>query len=202
MKSRELIWEILSLLIAGAGIGWMVGLSVSHNSQTIITTFLGIIATLIAGLSGLRVSSGGAQKPEDQTTLFGKSKIRRVTAVPLGLVVFGMVVGTSLGVLCRENNLLGFQPGLFYARFSSLPSGEQQGLLKKIFEEKGDLKKIIDGGHLDAVSVNDCAMIRLKTGGDLLAGLRLINDPNVNRALTLCKSNNDYLIVKTLLCPD
>jgi hypothetical protein len=200
MKSRELIWEILSLLIAGAGIGWMVGLSVSHNSQTIITTFLGIIATLIAALSGLRVSPGVAHKPEDQTTLFGK--IRRATAVPLGLVVFGMVVGTSLGVLCRENNLLGFQPALFYARFSSLPPGERQEMLKTIFEDKAAFKNVLNGGHLYAVSLNDCDAIRLKTGSELLAGLQLLNDPNVNRALTICKSDNDYLIVKTLICPD
>jgi hypothetical protein len=200
MKPQKLIWEMLSLLVAGAGIGWMVGLSVSPNSQTIITTFLGIIATLVAALSGLSRSATGEQEQGDQTTLFGK--IRRVTAVPIGIVGLGMVVGSSLGVFCRENNLLGFHPALFYARFSSLPSGEQQELLKKILEGKGDLSEALKGGHLYAVSVSDCDAIRLKTGSDLRAALEQINDAGVNRALTHCKTDNDYLILKALICPD
>lgn len=85
------MWIIFgSLLIVGAGLGWMVGLSVSPVVSIVISAVGTLTATVVAAVMGLQ------DKPKWQ-----------ITPVPLAILVIGLIFGSTLGIRAREFNLLG-----------------------------------------------------------------------------------------------
>lgn len=89
----------LSLMIAGSGIGWLAGLSVSPVVAIMITSVIGAataFTTTLGDWSGkLPKSEGGALSK------------KTLNPVPLSLLVIGIFVGSISGVYARTRNWLG-----------------------------------------------------------------------------------------------
>jgi hypothetical protein len=142
MKPTKPVWEVLCLLVAGYGVGWLLGLSVSPVAQSLLTALLGILTAIIAGLSGLTLPKPALDKDDVAASKTPQSPI--VTAVPFGLVMFGIILGSATGVFCRKNNILGFQPDIFIQRWKALSAVDKQQLrgLPYVFEYIAKLQNL------------------------------------------------------------
>ena len=106
----------LALLLAGLGIGWLAGLSVSPVISVVITSVVGATAAVVGAL-------GGASNEKGQTTT--SSFAVKVSAWPLVWLVAGLVIGSSLGVIARTHNflLLGQNPSLrIWSNYGLVPN--------------------------------------------------------------------------------
>lgn len=99
----SLIAKWISLIIIGFGIGWLAGLSVSPVVSIIITSIIGVSITLASVLSGLK---SGAVQPEGAANTQTSSDWN-ATPVPIALIILGLVIGSILGIVVRNWNLLG-----------------------------------------------------------------------------------------------
>lgn len=90
------------VLVTGLGVGWLVGLSVSPVLSIVITSVTGSAAAIVAALSGL----------EDRTNEIGSEGQHRVwrwnvNPMPLALLMIGILTGSIIGILARNNHWLG-----------------------------------------------------------------------------------------------
>lgn len=115
--------QILSVLVAGLGIGWLSGLSVSPVIATVLASLVGIGGGLVAGL---RASSANS---DDTSTRNGLSA---VTALPAAVLIFGISLGAPLGIVARTHQL--FEP----ARAPVRADKTTQGVLFNITSEYCD----------------------------------------------------------------
>lgn len=83
--------QICGLLIAGIGIGWLAGLSLSPVVATVLAAIMSAVGGAVAGLA----SAGYA--PARQ----------RVNAWPAAILVLGVAIGSPAGILARTHNLFG-----------------------------------------------------------------------------------------------
>jgi hypothetical protein len=83
--------QICALLIAGFGIGWLAGLSLSPVVGTVLGAIVSVVGGVVAGLAS------AANDPARQ----------RVNAWPAALLVLGIAVGSPAGILARSHDLFG-----------------------------------------------------------------------------------------------
>jgi len=80
----------LAIGIAGLGIGWLTGLSLSPVVGTVLTSVLGAVAGAVAGL-----------------TVLDLEKPKHTNPWPVALLVIGIALGSPLGILARTHNTFG-----------------------------------------------------------------------------------------------
>jgi hypothetical protein len=93
---------ITPLLIIGVGIGCLVGLSVSPVVGIVITSVTGSAAAVVSALGSLEDKSAeGDDKPAKRTARW------KVNPWPLAALVVGLLMGSIIGVLARNNHWFG-----------------------------------------------------------------------------------------------
>ena len=110
-KTLAKTFRAFCLLVAGIGVGWLVGLSVSPVIHIVITSLVAFAVSITSALAGLKVNP-------DKDDLSGASSLKRkfqveVDPMPMMLMVVGLALGASLGVYGRTNNWLGPSPSRF-----------------------------------------------------------------------------------------
>lgn len=115
----------LMLLLSGAGIGWLAGLSVSPIIAQILSTILGVLAAVLAVLSGVKWSADQKDAaPYEQGSAPAEKdvlqKISTVSAVPAGVLIIGLVIGSMLGMTARTHDWFGFDPAGETERWTGL----------------------------------------------------------------------------------
>jgi hypothetical protein len=193
--------ETFCLALAGFGVGWLLGMSTTANVHGVITAILGVVSSVVAVLSGLKLSKGSA-KPTSNSP---KSYFPELTAIPLGILMLGIVGGSSIGILSRENNLLGFQPTWFVQRWHAVPEAEQKVFLEAVLKgvNSEQTKQWLTGARLFDLTEGACETLRGNiTGETLRHRLAGLQDERINRALKHCRTDDDLLIIKAYLCGD
>jgi hypothetical protein len=89
------ILNIFALIAIGLSIGWMMGMSVSPVVQTILTSVIAVVVSMLSLLMGV--------PPKTKTP---------VALWPIALFMVTMVLGSAGGVFTRTNDLLGPRPGV------------------------------------------------------------------------------------------
>jgi hypothetical protein len=85
-----------SLIVIGLGVGWLTGLSVSPVVSGVIAALLGIAGGIVTGLRTPKHSrADGSAEPQTP-----------IDARPAALLVVGVVVGATLGILVRTHHVL------------------------------------------------------------------------------------------------
>ena len=83
--------QICALLIAGFGIGWLAGLSLSPVVSTLLAGIMSVVGGVVAGLA-----SAGSEVARP-----------RVNAWPAAILVLGVAMGSPAGIVARSHNLFG-----------------------------------------------------------------------------------------------
>lgn len=190
--------------MSGVGVGWLIGLSASPVVQSLLAAILGILTALVAGLSGLELPKSGK---EEQAGRFSKlAQIPVLTAVPFGLVLVGVIGGSAGGIFCRENDLLGFRPGMYLERWKSISAADREKLIDRLIDKKvvvssHDGAAPVSGSVLESALTSRCDELAGLSGERLRKALDDISDPAVKRALTFAKTDEGYLVIKAMICP-
>lgn len=92
-----------SLVIAGSGLGWMVGLSASSIVSIIIISLIGV-ATIMTVLMNEFSSKTTDLTGENRLIVFGQ---RTISLLPLTYLIIGIILGTIVGIWARTHNWLG-----------------------------------------------------------------------------------------------
>ena len=115
--------QILAILVAGLGIGWLSGLSVSPVIATVLTSLVGIAGGLVAGLRAASSNPGNTNAPDRPSV---------INAIPAAVLILGIAVGAPLGIAARTYQI--FEPADAPARTG--PSA--QGVLFNLTSEHCD----------------------------------------------------------------
>lgn len=116
LSSVLTVFILISLLLSGIGIGWLIGLSVSPVLSIVITSVVGAAAAVIVSR---RDSTNKEKKEEDpkdtkKEEASDKDDIlwlmllkRLISSLALAATIVGIVIGSVLGVKARNENVLG-----------------------------------------------------------------------------------------------
>lgn len=136
IDNRWIGWDLLSVVIIGVGIGWLLGLSVSPVVASIVAVVIAAAATLIATMGGWekresepkkenssnenRVEGAAnptndfppqnvdAQQAQPQSKQPILSRFTRiVTPLPFAMLMVGIVVGSIVGLYARNHSWFG-----------------------------------------------------------------------------------------------
>jgi hypothetical protein len=98
--------------MAGLGIGWLSGLSVSPVIATVLASLLGIAGGLVAGVRASGANSGDKASAD---------RLSAVNAIPAAVLILGIAVGAPLGIVARTHQI--FEPADAPARIDSTAQG-------------------------------------------------------------------------------
>ncbi|GAB4267534.1 MAG: hypothetical protein Kow0092_20920 [Deferrisomatales bacterium] len=91
--------QLLSILVVGAGVGWLAGLSVSPVIATVLASLLGVAGGIVAGARGSAGDAPEATRGEG---------LSRFDARPAAVLVLGIALGAPLGIVARTHRV--FEP--------------------------------------------------------------------------------------------
>ncbi|HEU0204549.1 MAG TPA: hypothetical protein VFR86_29405 [Burkholderiaceae bacterium] len=118
------LMQALSVLTMGLGIGWLVGLSLSPVVGSVIASLLGIVGGVVVGLRSVPGYGTGG-----------------IDARPAALLVLGIAVAATAGLLARTHGLLAPPPTTAAAGMQA-QGGQpaQAGLFSMSLEECAELR--------------------------------------------------------------
>jgi hypothetical protein len=150
----------LSLVITGFGIGWLVGLSVSPVVSVVITSVTGSAAAVIAAMSGIE---GKEDKPEDADKVQTSEFKWNVTPFPIAMLVIGLIVGSTFGILARNHNWMGSGLSSELERWTNAGLDEKE-VIRRLFDSEypstNSTESVPKGSYLFAVSSEECGRLR------------------------------------------
>lgn len=146
---QQKIVGAICLVVSGAGIGWLIGLSMSPVLHIVVAGILTVIAGAVTALTGLKASvpdeaNISEEHPPKESESFVPSTPperlrhrfdrRPVTAVPLACLIMGIVLGSSLGIYGRTQDWLGANPQTLVTkwRITKLPDDQ---IAKRLFDQ-------------------------------------------------------------------
>jgi hypothetical protein len=92
----------IALAVSGIGIGWLVGLSASPVTATVIAALMALVATSVGLIAGLR--------PTEESPLFlpgGAKFVREASAVPVAIVIMSIAAAAPVGIAARAYHWFG-----------------------------------------------------------------------------------------------
>jgi len=95
-------YTVFWLVCIGVCIGWLMGLSITPVIPIVVTSIVGSVAAIVAALSGQQDDNQDSSTANNIPLLK-----RRINPTPLGLLLVGMILGSAVGVLARNQHWLG-----------------------------------------------------------------------------------------------
>lgn len=120
------------MFLSGAGVGWLIGLSVSPVIYIVITSLIAFVVSITSALAGITVDREGTQAESRPAS----KRIPQVEINPLPVMfmVLGLVIGASLGVYARTNNWLGPNPASFVEQWKDTELSKRE-ISRRLFDE-------------------------------------------------------------------
>lgn len=150
---------LFPLLICGIGIGLLVGLSTSPVVHIIVGSAMAIAGGLVGALAGLstamdedsitrdsspnkltqdipdeQIEATSSMKSKPLTNQRSKFEIRKVSAIPLTMLILGLVAGALVGIYVRNYDLLAPDPDDFVRKWQGTGLNSQEIQLR-LFEK-------------------------------------------------------------------
>lgn len=204
------------IALAGLAVGWMVGLSQSPVVGGVISSVLTLVVAVAAIASGITTEGDSPDPNVKRPTV-----LARLNALPAALLVVMVALGSSCGVIARENNLLGSHS----MAHDLLDAGRRAGL-----DEKEIWKRYFDslltaspapsktqaephpspatgprtGAGLNALTENDCERTVALEGENLIFALKPVLNATERKFLDqlATQKEHDALVrqFRDLLC--
>ena len=111
----DFIMPILAFIVIGFGIGWLAGLSISPVVSILLTSVVTLAGGFVGAFSGLNgnVSDG----------------YKKVNPAPLAFLIFGIILGSTIGILVRTHNILGSSGSIVENNQSIVEDKQSRGVL-------------------------------------------------------------------------
>jgi hypothetical protein len=140
----------LYIIIAGVGIGWLIGLSVSPVVSIVITSVTGSVAAIVAALSGVRLETDGTENAENQT----RRPRWKVNAAPVAMLAIGLIAGSTAGIVFRTYDWLSPRTLTVSEEVAQWTSAglQPEVVAKRLLESKNPLSDSSDATQLTDVS--------------------------------------------------
>ncbi len=119
------ILNIISLLLCGSSIGWLIGLSTSPTIQTVIGSLLAIITSILTVLFSLQ---DGQLKDKIS------DKLGVINVFPLAAFLIGLSITATIGIYARTNDWFGVNPQSC-KRKCELKDKDTSGIIKSLYNE-------------------------------------------------------------------
>lgn len=180
----------VAIVVSGAGIGWLLGLSASPVLHIVIASIMAIAGGVVATL---------ANPPgrDDASTM---ARTLGASPAPLALLLAGIAVGSGAGIYARTNEVF-VRPRAVIDRWVNLGL-DRVRVTDALFEQLHPAAT--DGrantGLLFGVSVRDCDFVRLQTGSALRARLETLDRKPLHAALERCSSDECLEALRDLIC--
>lgn len=219
----------VAIFFIGAGVGWLAGLAVSPVVGIIITSVTGSAAAIIAVLAGIDTSerrTSSADKDSDDVNAEKKgvlllSQGPKVSPFPLLLFVLGIVGGSALGILARNNSVLGSGPSIAVDEWVRAglvePDWPREKIVERLFESATLTNTTIDslpaslgwGSVLffQSSAISECKVLlaAAKTADDdfLRGQLESLKDERIAALSSVITSSRDLRnFVEQVLCAE
>lgn len=123
MKNRVSLW----MLLCGAVVGWLTGLSVSPVVGVVITTVIGILVGAAGTFAGISQEIGSENR----------KRLRYEDFAPIGLLLVGIAIGSVVGVSARTHSWLSPTIDEILNQWSA-PNVEldRKEIAKRLFDER------------------------------------------------------------------
>lgn len=121
-----MIRNLLALVLCGLSLGWLMGMSVSPVVKDVLTALLAVVTTLLMALAGL---SGNKQAENDNALI---RRLNSFDALPVGVFLAFLALGSAGGVFVRTNDLLGPNPTTMAWRWALAADDPLRLQLRKI----------------------------------------------------------------------
>jgi hypothetical protein len=103
----NILKNIIALILCGASIGWMIGLSVTPVIQGILTTIFSFIIVVLGLIAGV-----------ESTDKFKVGNyIKNINLLPVGIFFLFLSIGAAVGIYTRTNDYLGVNPERYFVRW-------------------------------------------------------------------------------------
>jgi hypothetical protein len=225
--------SLVSLLVIGLSVGWLMGLSVSPVVQTVVGVVITSAAAIVGALAGVSMKTATSDASDQATeedsarrlnaasaarSYVAGSKTLAINPSPLALLLFGMILGSLVGVCARTNGWLGPNPDRIASRWSDTdltkqeikrrlfdqvyPSPSTPTHSKKESSEAGELpiNKPFTGG-LFAASTDRCELLLGRAGDELRSRLLLISSDREKTIIETCKLDEVCLeAIREVVC--
>ena len=131
-----------SLVISGAGIGWLMGLSASPVVATVLASIFTLVVAIVSALSGVEIKESSEKKekaeeatPKEEVSVGAKSlqAVRSMNALPLACCMIGIFIGTYFGTKVRTNEVLGVEPKSFVRKWEEVGLKKEE-IAKRLFD--------------------------------------------------------------------
>jgi hypothetical protein len=152
------------LIVAGLGLGWLMGLSASPVLNTVVTAVVAGILGVVAALAGIPLKDslpGGVPAKLDPT---------RINTWPVAFLMLALTVGSCLGIVARTHDW--FSPGITSIVQSWKDAGlDEKAVTARVFENR--YPKSGSGSNIDrsvlfsAESKQNCAKLKDTPDADL-----------------------------------
>lgn len=183
----------MAVVVSGAGIGWLLGLSASPVLHIVIASIMAIAGGVVATLAN-------PPGKDDASTM---ARTLGASPAPLALLLAGIAVGSGAGIYARANEVF-VRPRAVIDRWVNLGL-DRVRVTDALFEHLHPAAT--DGrtnpglpGLLFGVSVRDCDFVRLQTGSALRARLETLDRKPLHAALERCSSDECLEALRDLIC--
>jgi len=134
-----LLGNSFCLLVSGAIIGWLVGLSASPTVQVVITSILAIIGGLLGALAEIkRPETGGEASPLGEGVGSGAlvpvPVSPKLSPVPIALLLIGVFLGSLLGLRARTHDWFGAEPQPLINKWKSTGLKDEE-IARRLFDQ-------------------------------------------------------------------
>jgi ATP/ADP translocase len=103
----NILKNIVALILCGASIGWMIGLSVTPVIQGILTTIFSFIIVVLGLIAGV-----------ESTDKFKVGNyIKNINLLPVGIFFLFLSIGAAVGIYTRTNDYLGVDTDRYFVRW-------------------------------------------------------------------------------------
>jgi len=164
------------LAIASLSVGWLIGLSVSPVVNIIVSSVIVILVSTVTLLGGLNISD------EQKTKIPVKGSVQ---TLPLAILTLFIAIGASIGIYARTHEWLG-------KKKESISANTTVAASEDIRPDQV--------AALYAITVEDCDLLRLKTGKELRKAFLNLQNDNIDNILTECTSDSCLNHLKNILC--
>jgi hypothetical protein len=124
------------LLVSGMGVGWLIGLAVSPVLQIIVASVVALAVGIVGALAGLESGSKKEDESEPSRTTSSSYKgLVNIDPLPMSALISGLVIGASIGVYARTNELLGADPRRLVQRWSGASGLDEASIKRRLFDQ-------------------------------------------------------------------